>query len=141
MAQPFLLRSVRIGFFQAADFCGFLQNIRFSGNKVRSKGKNRPEWGVFPPFLVCFAIFEDIFLMLKAMAKKAKSIVTLSLPKCRKRRYAMLNFICPKTASGSIHRRPLCLSPSSEVSSSLALRLYSLSRWFTSIVRWSTLAL
>ena len=38
------------------------------------------------------------------MAKKAKSIVTLSLPKCRKRRYAMLDFICPKTASGSIHR-------------------------------------
>ncbi len=36
--------------------------------------------------------------MLKAMAKKAKSIVTLSLPKCRKRRYAILNFICPKTA-------------------------------------------
>ena len=62
--------------------------------------------------------------MLKAMAAKAKSIVTLSLPKCRKRRYAILNFICPKTASGSTHRRPRCFNPSSEVSSSRAFRLY-----------------
>ena len=139
MAQPFLLRSVRIGFFQAADFWGFLQNIRFSGNKVRSKGKNRLEWGVFPPFLVYFAIFEDIFLRLKAMAKKTKFIVTLSLPKCRKRRYAILNVICPKTTSGSMHHRPRCLRPFSEVSSYLALRLYSLCQWFTSIVRRSTL--
>ena len=75
------------------------------------------------------------------MAKKAKSIVTLSLPKCRKRRYAMLDFICPKTASGSIHRRPLYLIPSSDVSSSRAFRLYWLRRWFTSIVRRSPLAL
>ena len=37
--------------------------------------------GRISPFLVCFAIFEHIFLMLKAMAKKAKSIVTLSFPK------------------------------------------------------------
>ena len=97
--------------------------------------------GVFPPFLVSFAIFAHIFLMLKAMAKKAKSIVTLSFPKWRKRRYAMLNFICPKTASGSMHRRPRCLSPSSDVSSSRAFRLYPLSLWLTSIIRPSPLAL
>lgn len=75
------------------------------------------------------------------MAKKAKSIETLSFPKWRKRRYAMLNFICPKTASGSIHRRPLCLSPSSDVSSSRAFFLYLLRRWLTSIMRRSPLAL
>lgn len=56
--------------------------------------------------------------MLKAMAKKAKSIVALSLPKCLNRRYAMSNFIWSNTASGSMHRRPLSLSPSSDVSSS-----------------------
>ena len=37
--------------------------------------------GVFPPFFACFAIIDHIFARLKAMAKKAKSIVTLSLPK------------------------------------------------------------
>ena len=31
--------------------------------------------------------------------------------------------ICPKTASGSMHLRALCLKPSSEVSSSLAFCL------------------
>ena len=45
------------------------------------------------------------------MAKKAKSIVTLSLPKWRKRLYCMLYFICPKTASGSMGRLERCLSP------------------------------
>lgn len=79
--------------------------------------------------------------MLKAMAKKAKSIVALSLPKCLNRRYAMSNFIWPNTASGSMHRRPLSLSPSSDVSSSQAFRLYSLRRWFTSMTRLSPLAL
>lgn len=58
-----------------------------------------------------FAIFAHIFLMSKAMAKKAKSIVTLSFPICRKRRYAMLYFICPNTASGSMHRFPPVLDP------------------------------
>lgn len=61
------------------------------------------------------------------MAKKAKSIVTLSFPKCLKRLYAISYFICPKTASGSMHLLPLCLIPSSEVSLSLALHLYPLS--------------
>ena len=61
-----------------------------------------------------------IFFILKAMAQKAKSIVTLSLPKWQKQRYAMLDFICPKPASGSMHRRPRCLSPASDVSSSRA---------------------
>ena len=46
------------------------------------------------------------------MAKKAKSIVTLSFPKGLKRWYAMFAFTCPKTASGSTHRLPLCLKPS-----------------------------
>ena len=36
--------------------------------------------GVFPPLFVCFAIFEHNFFILNVMAKKAKSIVTLSLP-------------------------------------------------------------
>ena len=76
--------------------------------------------GLFPPFDLIFAIFEHSFLILKTMAKKAKSIVTLSLPKCLKRLYCKFCFICPKSASGSMHRRPLCLSPSSEVSKSLA---------------------
>ncbi len=56
----------------------------------------------FPAFLS----FAHIFLILKAMAKKAKSIFTLSSPTCRNLLYAMLYFICPKTASGSIHRLP-----------------------------------
>ena len=60
------------------------------------------------------------------MAKKAKSIVTLSSPTCRNLLYAMLCFICPKTASGSIHRLLLCLMPSSESNLSRACRLY----WF-----------
>ena len=40
----------------------------------------------------------------------------------------MSYFICQNTASGSMHRRPLCLIPSSDVSSSRAFRLYALSR-------------
>ncbi len=81
-----------------------------------------------------FSIFEHIFFMLKAMAKKAKSMETLSLPKCRKRRYAMLNFICPNTASGSTHRLHLCRIPSFDVNSSRAFRLYLFRRWLTSMV-------
>ncbi|CDD83710.1 uncharacterized protein BN666_00351 [Bacteroides sp. CAG:462] len=46
----------------------------------------------------------------------------------------MLYFICPNTASGSMHLRPLCFSPSSEQSNSLAFCLYFLSLWFSSIV-------
>ena len=65
-----------------------------------------------------------IFLILKAIAKKAKSIVTLSSPTCRNLLYAMLYFICPNTASGSIHLLPLCLIPSSESNLSRACRLY-----------------
>ena len=76
-----LFSVLSFGYFHATDFLGFSQNIRFSGDKNRYISKNRPKWGAFPPFLVCFVIFEHIFLMLKAMAKKAKSIVTLSLPK------------------------------------------------------------
>ena len=85
---------------------------------------DRPIWDVSPRFWFVFAIFENIFFMLNAMTKKAKFIATLSFPKWWKRQYAMLNFICPKIASGSMHRRPRCLIPSSEVSSSLAFRLY-----------------
>ena len=73
----------------------------------------------FMPSIPRLMSFLHIFLILKAMAKKAKSIVTLSFPKWRKRRYAISYFICPKTASGSMHRRPLCLIPSREVSLSL----------------------
>ena len=68
--------------------------------------------------------------------KKAKSIVTLSSPTCRNLLYAMLYFICPKTASGSIHRLPLCLIPSSESNLSRACRLYWFNRWLTSIIRF-----
>ncbi|EJW99648.1 hypothetical protein EVA_12247 [gut metagenome] len=39
----------------------------------------------------------------------------------------MLLLICPNTASGSMHLCPLCFSPSSEQSNSLAFRLYLLS--------------
>ena len=42
----------------------------------------------FKPSIPRLLSFLHIFLMLKAMAKKAKSIVTLSFPKWRKRRYA-----------------------------------------------------
>ena len=65
----------------------------------------------FPAFLS----FAHIFLILKVMAKKAKSIVTLSSPTCRNLLYAMLYFICPKTASGSIHRLSLCLKDSRRI--------------------------
>ena len=78
---------------------------------------------VMSPF-PAFSSLAHIFLILKAIAKKAKSIVTLSSPTCRKRRYAMLYFICPNTASGSIHLLPLCLTPSSESNLSRACRLY-----------------
>ena len=76
------------------------------------------------------------FFMLKAMAKKAKSIVTLSLVKCLNLLYCMLYFICPKTPSGSMHLFPLCWIPSSDVSLSLACRLYSFSLWLTSMIRF-----
>ena len=120
--------------FQAADFCRIFQNIRFSGDKFSKICKNKSFCGLFPLLLACFAIFPHIFFRLNAMAKKAKSMVTLSLPKWRNLLYPMLYFIWPKTASGSIHRRPLCSSPFSEVSSSLAFFLYWLSRWLTSRV-------
>ena len=68
---------------------------------------------VMSPF-PSFISLAHIFLILKAIAKKAKSIVTLSSPTCRNLLYAMLYFICPNTASGSIHLLPLCLIPSSE---------------------------
>ena len=86
----------------------------------------------FPAFLS----FAHIFLILKAMTKKAKSIFTLSSPTCRNLLYAMLYFICPKTASGSIHRLPLCLTPSSETNLFRACRLYWFNRWLTSIIRF-----
>ena len=47
-------------------------------NKMAKMGRTSP-------FQADFAIFAAIFLMLKAMAKKAKSMVTLSFPKWRKR--------------------------------------------------------
>lgn len=78
---------------------------------------------VMSPFL-SFISLAHIFLILKAIAKKAKSIVTLSSPTCRNLLYAMLYFICPNTASGSIHLLPLCLIPSSESNLSRACRLY-----------------
>ena len=73
------------------------------------------------------AIFAHIFFILKAMAKKAKSMKILSFPKWRKRLYFILYFICSNTASGSMHLCPLCFSPSLEHSSSLAFCLYLLS--------------
>ena len=88
-------------------------------------------YGTKNPAMACifssFRAIAAIFLMSKAMAKKAKSILTLSFPKWRKRLYCMLYFICPKTASGSIGRFDLCISPFSDVRRSLALRLYSIS--------------
>ena len=78
---------------------------------------------VMSPFL-SFISLAHIFLILKAIAKKAKSIVTLSSPTCRNLLYVMLYFICPNTASGSIHLLPLCLIPSSESNLSRACRLY-----------------
>ena len=120
--------------FQAADFWGIFQNIRYWSDKFWKICKNEPLLGLFPPLLARFAILLHIFFRLKAMAKKVKSMLTLSLPKWRNLLYPMLYFIWPKTASGSMHRRPRCLKPSSEVSSSLAFFLYSLSRWLTSNV-------
>lgn len=83
-----------------------------------------------------FRSFAHIFLILKAMAKKAKSIVTLSSPTCQNLLYVMLYFICPKTASGSMHRLLLCLTPSSESNLSRACHLYWFNRWLTSIIRF-----
>ena len=110
--------------------------MRFLSGKICHTNKNSPLRDIFSPFWVCFAIREHIFLMLKAMAKKAKSIVTLSSPTCRNLLYAMLCFICPKTASGSMHRLPLCLTPFSESNLSRACRLYWFNRWLTSIIRF-----
>ena len=67
--------------YQAAVFCEFFPKRRFVTKKKPDICKNRAKKGVFPPFFACFAIIDHIFARLKAMAKKAKSIVTLSLPK------------------------------------------------------------
>ena len=61
--------------------------------------------GDFFRFLGVFWDLLYIFPMLKAMAKKAKSILTLSNPKCLKRLYCLLALVCPKTAYGSIGLR------------------------------------
>ncbi len=53
-------------------------------------------------FFIPTLIPTHIFFRLKAMVKKAKSIMTLYLPKRIKRVYAISYFICPKTTSGSI---------------------------------------
>ena len=86
---------------------------------------------VFLCFITAFnslrLVFLHIFPMLKARAKKAKSILTLSFPKCLNLLLALLYFVCPKTASGSMHLRPRRLMPSSEVSSSRAFCLLLLS--------------
>ena len=98
---------------------------------------DKDKYSVCTPSLSCFlVVLYTSFLILKAIAKKAKSIVTLSSPTCRNLLYAMLCFICPKTASGSIHRLPLCLMPSSESDLSRACRLYWFNRWLTSIIRF-----
>ena len=67
--------------YQAAVFCEFFPKRRFVTKKKLDICKNRAKKDVFPPFFACFAIIDHIFARLKAMAKKAKSIVTLSLPK------------------------------------------------------------
>lgn len=48
----------------------------------------------------------------------------------------MLYFICSKTVFGSIHRLPLCLTPSSESNLSRACRLYWFNRWLTSMIQF-----
>ena len=77
------------------------------------------------------------FPMLKAIAKMAKSILMLSTPKCRNRSYCLLDFVCPKTASGSMGLRLRCINPSSEFNSSRAFCLYRFSLWLISMTRFS----
>lgn len=55
-----LFRPFKFRYFQTTDFRRFLENIRFSGDKVRAICINRPKWGVFTTFLARFAIFEHI---------------------------------------------------------------------------------
>ena len=93
------------------------------------------------PLYAALFMVAIIFLMLKAVAKKAKSIVTLSLPKWRKRFYCMSYFICPKTASSSMGRLDRCFRPFSEVSLSLANCLYSISWWLALTVLAGSLPL
>ena len=48
-----------------------------------------------------FLVLLYSFPILKATAKIAKSILTLSKPECLNRLYCLLAFVCPKTDSGS----------------------------------------
>ncbi len=87
----------------------------------------------------CFSSASCLFLCnfsrLKATAKMAKSIMTLSVClslKWRKRLYPLLDFDCPKTASGSMGRLLRCINPSSDVRHSRALFLRRSRLWLIS---------
>ena len=138
LTQPFfMIYSLRIFPFAYAAFFSFIwqQVAIFLLYWVLNSPINIDLASVMKSF-PAFLSFAHIFLILNAIAKKAKSIVTLSFPTCRNLLYAILYFICPKTASGSIHRLPLCLTPSSESNLSRACRLYWFNRWLTSIIRF-----
>ena len=87
VCRNWLLRHTLLFFSRGSDnlssggFCEFFPKRRFVTKKKLHICKNRAKKAVFPPFFACFAIIDHIFARLKAMAKKAKSIVTLSLPK------------------------------------------------------------
>ena len=77
LMRPFF-HFVGMEILQAAIFWEFLLNIRFCTYKIMVKPVI---WFCFlqsPPSMAFLAIVEHIFFILKAMAKKAKSILTLS---------------------------------------------------------------
>ena len=113
-----------------SEFCQIFDSQEVKKEKNKKNITYSANFLVFSP---CFRVILHIFFRLKAIANKAKAIVTLSIPKWRKRLYCIFCFICPNTASGSTHRLPLCLTPSSDISRSVTFRLYCLSRWFISI--------
>ena len=89
-----------------------------------------------------FSVFRAIyFLRLWAMTTSPHSTETFSADFNLKRLNPWLNFMFPKTASGSIGLLLLCISPWLLISSSRAFALYALFLWLTSMVRLSAFPL
>lgn len=129
-------------------FCRFIVLIYFlflcsffSVHLVRSycisvvwdyKQPNKYKFSKCNEFLSCFIRFRTHFFDIKSNGKESKIHCDLVFSHMQEPSVCHLDFICPKTTSGSIHRLFLCLTPSSEVNLSCASRLYWFNRWLTS---------
>ena len=80
------------------------------------------------PIHTFFSHFCTYLFYIEGNGKEGKIHEDLVLSKMAETFVIHMFFICPNTASGSMHLCPLCFSPSSEQSCSLAFCLYFLSR-------------